>query len=81
MAKFEGSGKVAIITGYASGVGLATTLLFLSHQYQVFGVDINMTDLSKIEEEHLDRFHFCQADLTKEKGCEQVVNTCVEKFG
>jgi NAD(P)-dependent dehydrogenase (short-subunit alcohol dehydrogenase family) len=34
-----GFGKVAIITGCASGVGLATTQVFLSHQYEVLGVD------------------------------------------
>jgi NAD(P)-dependent dehydrogenase (short-subunit alcohol dehydrogenase family) len=36
----QGYGRVAIITGCSSGIGLATMLLFLKHQFLVFGVDI-----------------------------------------
>jgi len=76
-----GFGKVAIITGCASGVGLATTQLFLSHQYQVFGVDISEMDYAKIDTRDQERFHFHRADLLKEGQCDEVVRGCVAQYG
>lgn len=76
-----GSGKIAIITGCASGIGLATTQLFLSHQYQVFGIDINEMDNSKIEEQDQGRFRFNMADLLGDGKCDEAVRACVEQFG
>jgi len=76
-----GFGKVAIITGCASGIGLATTNLFLSHQYQVVGVDLNPIDYAKVENEVQEGFHFHQGDLAEEGQCEEVVRICVAKYG
>lgn len=76
-----GFGKVALITGCSSGVGLATTNLFLSHQYSVLGVDINEIDYSKINEADQERFHFHRGNLLEEGQCEEVVRICVGKFG
>lgn len=49
MVDGTGFNKVAIITGCASGMGLETTKLFLSHQYMVLGVDISDMDHEKLE--------------------------------
>lgn len=76
-----GYGKVAIITGCSSGVGLATTQLFLSHQYEVLGVDINDIEYSEISENDQGRFHFHKADLTVPGECDEVVRISVGKFG
>jgi NAD(P)-dependent dehydrogenase (short-subunit alcohol dehydrogenase family) len=76
-----GFGKVAIITGCASGLGLATTQLFLSHQYEVLGVDLNEMDYGKIDEKDQERFHFHRGDLTKEGECDEVVRICIGKYG
>lgn len=76
-----GFGKTAIITGCASGIGLATTQLFLSHQYQVFGVDISEIDYAKIEERDQERFHFHRADLLKDGECDEVVRILVAQYG
>ena len=35
-----GFGKTAIVTGCASGIGLATTQLLLAHQFNVLGLDL-----------------------------------------
>ena len=35
-----GFGKTAIVTGCASGIGLATTQLLLAHQFSVCGLDL-----------------------------------------
>jgi len=76
-----GFGKVAIITGCASGVGLATTQVFLSHQYEVLGVDAQPMNYSLVDMKDQDRFHFHQGDLTKDGECDEVVRICVNKFG
>ncbi|KAF8866859.1 NAD(P)-binding protein [Acephala macrosclerotiorum] len=76
-----GFGKVAIITGCSSGVGLATTQVFLSHQYEVLGVDVKDIDYAKIDSKDAGRFHFHQGDLMAEGECDAIVRICVAKFG
>ncbi|KAH8789102.1 hypothetical protein F5882DRAFT_109576 [Hyaloscypha sp. PMI_1271] len=76
-----GFGKVAIVTGCSSGVGLATTQLFLSHQFEVLGVDIAEIDYERIDPRDQERFHFHRGDLAKEGECDEVVRICVAKFG
>jgi NAD(P)-dependent dehydrogenase (short-subunit alcohol dehydrogenase family) len=81
MVDGAGFNKTAIITGCASGIGLATTQLFLSHQYNVFGVDISEMNYAKVEEKDQERFHFHRADLRAEGQCEDVVRICVAEYG
>ncbi len=76
-----GFGKVAIITGCSSGVGLATTQLFLSHQFEVLGVDIKELDYEKIDPRDQERLHFHRGDLAKEGECDEAVRICTAKFG
>lgn len=76
-----GFGKVAIITGCASGVGLATTRVFLSHQYEVLGVDIQDMDYDNIDAKDSGRFHFHRGDLMGAGECDEAIRICVAKFG
>jgi NAD(P)-dependent dehydrogenase (short-subunit alcohol dehydrogenase family) len=76
-----GFGRIAIITGCASGIGLATTQLFLSHQYQVLGIDIQDMDYAAIDERDQERFHFHRADLGGEGECDEAVRISVAKYG
>jgi NAD(P)-dependent dehydrogenase (short-subunit alcohol dehydrogenase family) len=80
-----GYGKVAIVTGCSSGIGLATVMLFLKHQYQVFGIDINPFDYSVLDRlnrgQFQEKFHFHLGDLTKPEECETGVRICVAEFG
>jgi hypothetical protein len=76
-----GFGKVAIITGCSSGVGLATTQLFLSHQFEVLGVDIKELDYEKIDPRDQERLHFHRGDLTKEGECDEAVRICTRSLG
>lgn len=59
-----GYSRLAIITGCSSGIGLATTQLFLSHQFQVVGLDIAPFDYDLLRVEDHGRFHFHLGDLT-----------------
>ncbi|CAD6443939.1 04d7920e-7a20-473e-8da2-4339c82e1fb4 [Sclerotinia trifoliorum] len=81
MADGKGFKKVAIVTGCASGIGLETTRLFLSHQYMVLGVDISEMDYAKLEKKNQEMFHFHKGDLRKDGQCDEVVRSCVAKFG
>ncbi|KAB5557943.1 hypothetical protein GE09DRAFT_1221082 [Coniochaeta sp. 2T2.1] len=78
-----GYGRVALITGCSSGIGLATTQLFLAHQFRVFGVDVAEFDYaSLIRPEDQGRFHFHRRDLLLEAhACEETVRICVATFG
>jgi NAD(P)-dependent dehydrogenase (short-subunit alcohol dehydrogenase family) len=69
--------KVAIITGCSSGIGLATTRLFLERGSHVFGIDIGAQP-SKLSED-FSTFTFYQADLTSTQAAEHAVAKCVGK--
>jgi len=77
----SGFGKTAIVTGCASGVGLATAQEFLSHQFNVLGVDIQAMDYSRIQECDQERFHFHRGDLVQEGECDEVIRICVAQYG
>ncbi|CAK7206751.1 hypothetical protein SEUCBS139899_009557 [Sporothrix eucalyptigena] len=73
-----GYGKVAIVTGCASGIGLACTQLLLAHQFSVCGVDRSPFDYSLLRVADHGRFHFHQADLAQDPGaCDEVVRICL----
>ncbi|KAK4200552.1 putative reductase [Triangularia verruculosa] len=66
-----GYSRLAIITGCSSGIGLATTQLFLAHQFQVVGLDISPFDYNLLRVEDHGRFHFHLGDLTQPGQIEQ----------
>lgn len=78
MASFEN--KVVIITGCSSGIGLATTRLFLDRQANVFGIDIT-TFKEELSEAQKDAFTFHEVDLTIPKAAEDAVAACIIKHG
>jgi len=73
--------KTAIITGCASGIGLATTQLFLSHNYHIFGIDVKVIDMNLLKDVGEGTFKFHQANLTKEGECDAAVAAAAEMFG
>jgi len=87
MIDLAGYGRVAIVTGCSSGIGLATTLMFLKHQYQVFGIDISEFDYKVLDSLSIDgatyqgRFHFHRADLTENGECDAAIRGCIAEFG
>ena len=76
-----GYGKVAIVTGCSSGIGLATTQLLLAHQFSVCGLDANDFKYELLRDEDHGRFHFHKADLTAAGACEDGVNIALFSFG
>ncbi|KAI9745052.1 MAG: hypothetical protein M1818_001330 [Claussenomyces sp. TS43310] len=74
--------KVAIVTGCAAGIGLATTQLFLSSGARVFGVDIApFPSPSPLSPADSANFRFYRADLLHEAAPIEAVEACRAAFG
>lgn len=63
------SAPVAVVTGAASGIGLATAHILLDQGWHVVGIDLNATAIAAAEAElqpHARRFRLVQGDVTDE---------------
>ena len=74
-------GKAAIITGAASGIGLAITRRFVAEGGRVAAGDIAEAGLQSIRDEFGDRVVAVRTDVTIEGDVVALVATCVERFG
>lgn len=74
------TGKVAIITGCSSGIGLATTQTLLAAGCQVLGVDITPST-HEYPSDQKARFTFHQADLTQPDAPRSIVQACSQAYG
>lgn len=81
MSKQSLEGKVAIITGGASGIGLATAQLFAREGATVCIADLNEKAGKAAIREIEGRAVFEPADVTKAADCERVVNRVLREFG
>ena len=79
MAKFEG--KVAFVTGAASGVGRATVRQMVAQGAKVFGVDINKEGLDLVAEELGENFQPAVCDISDRSASQAAVAACVTTFG
>ena len=74
-------GKVALVTGGASGLGLAATRTLLDAGTSVVIVDLPSSDGEVVAKELGDRVRFAAADVTNEDEVAQAVSTSAEAFG
>lgn len=76
------AGKVVLITGGASGIGLAAVKLFLEHGAKVAVADINEQSgkqlVKSLPHEHL---AFFKTDITNEPDCQKTVQSVLSQFG
>jgi len=70
-------GKVAIVTGAASGIGRATALLFEARGAQVIAEDLNPA-VNELASEHILPF---VGDVASEESAKKVVALALERFG
>lgn len=75
------AGKVALITGAASGIGRVVARRFLDDGARVVGVDINADRLASLETELGAGFAGSTGDVREPADLERAVATAVERFG
>lgn len=73
------SKRTAVVTGAASGIGLAVAEALAGNNYRVVMADVN-TDAGQREADRLGA-HFVQADLTERAACKDLIDTSVAKYG
>ncbi len=74
--------KVAIITGGANGIGLATAKLFLREGANVMIVDQDGAKLKQVAEElSMSNLAYCEADVSKRADVEKYVAATLAAFG
>ncbi|UPK97422.1 hypothetical protein LCI18_008357 [Fusarium solani-melongenae] len=75
------AGKVAVITGAASGFGLATAKIFVAQGAKVVAVDINPDNLANAFSQPSDSLVTEVANVTSRGDWERVLATAESKFG
>jgi len=81
-ARFEG--KVALITGAASGMGRATALRLKSEGATVYGVDVNgdgLVETGTLAADGAGGYGSRVTDIRSREECHAAVAACVEEFG
>jgi NAD(P)-dependent dehydrogenase (short-subunit alcohol dehydrogenase family) len=74
-------GKTAIVTGASSGIGEATSRLFVKEGSKVLLFDRNRERSMKIISELGENAHYFQGDVTKEQDVKKSVDYVVENWG
>ncbi|KLN91407.1 3-oxoacyl-ACP reductase [Enterococcus cecorum] len=70
--------KVVLVTGVASGIGLAQAKIFLANGAKVFGVDCQEMPENLADSP---RFVYFQGDVSDSQVCKQAVEKCCQHFG
>ena len=78
--KFSLAGKVAIVTGSDTGLGQGFSKAFVEAGAKVLGVS-NMPSNATQEMLGAENFQFIQADLSSLDPIDNIISTCLEKFG
>ncbi len=74
-------GKVAVVTGAASGIGAATARLFAERGSRVVVADLQEEPGKRLAEEIGEGARFVRTDVTEESDVARAVDTAVEVFG
>lgn len=75
------AGKVAIVTGGASGMGKADAMLLAAEGAKVVVADLNETDGQAVAGAIGDSAIFLRLDVTDEEGWKSVIATTLDTFG
>ncbi len=84
MNRYNFKNKVALVTGGASGIGLAACWELAKQGARIAMLDMDEKALEKQQQEFLNHGYEILAmacDVTKEKACQSVINQVLKKFG
>jgi 3-hydroxyacyl-CoA dehydrogenase/3-hydroxy-2-methylbutyryl-CoA dehydrogenase len=73
--------RVAVVTGGASGLGLATTELLLSQGMKVAVFDLNGGAAEKLVSQHLESLMFCSVNVADEASVQAGFQVVMKVFG
>jgi NAD(P)-dependent dehydrogenase (short-subunit alcohol dehydrogenase family) len=74
-------GKVAVVTGAASGIGRAAAELFVAEGAKVVAADISDEQGAALQAAHAGNLVYAHTDVTSEADIEAAVQTAVREFG
>lgn len=74
-------GKVAVVTGAASGIGRGTVELFVAEGARVIAADIDDSRGARIEEDHKGKVKFVHCDVTGEEDIAAAIAAAEKHFG
>jgi len=74
-------GKVAVITGAASGIGRGTVELFVREGARVIAADIQDDRGARLEEDHKGLVHYVRCDVSREEDIASAVAAATKYFG
>ena len=74
-------GKVAVITGAASGIGRATVDLFVREGAKVVAADIQDDKGARLVEDHGKAVRYIHCDVTNEQDIKAAIDLAVKSFG
>lgn len=74
-------GKVAVVTGAASGIGRGTVELFVREGAKVVGADLQDDKGARMAEELGDAFRYIRCDVTDEAQVKAAIDLAVSAFG
>ena len=77
----QAKGKVALVTGGASGIGLATTRRFAQDGIVVVVGDVNVQSLESVRHELGDSIRTLGCDVSKESDVEALASLAIDEFG
>lgn len=74
-------GKIAIITGGASGIGRGTVDLFIAEGAKVIVGDVQDDKGARIEEDHAGKAFYIHTDVSNEVEVKAMIDLATQKFG
>jgi len=74
-------GKIAVVTGAASGIGRGTVDLFVREGARVIAADIQDDKGARIEEDHKGLVHYVHCDVSQESDIEAAIAAATKYFG
>lgn len=77
----EMSGKSVIVTGAASGIGLACAQELLEAGHHVCAADLNAVHKDSFNDKYQSRLIAVQADIANADGCRSVASRALDQFG